>query len=314
MTERSRFWGGTATGDATVAPYDAETEFAQVLMSIAEANEIPIDRSIVFLDELNKLVVTGAASPLAVGTGRALVYGNWYENDASVSIAIPTPAVSTRIDRIVLRKSWAAQTVRITRIAGTEGAGVPAITQIAGTTWDMPIAQVSITTGAVITITDERDFLNRVRGVRAYHSVVQTCTTGLYTPVNFNVERFDTDGYHDNVTNNMRFTVPPSLGGLYAFGASGWWEVDAGTDERRLAIYLNGAAVIDALCESIIQAHGATLAVKHETQGIWVLAPGDYLEVRASQNSGTDLNLNAGGANDTRMQEFWMYRIGQLNA
>jgi hypothetical protein len=50
------------------------------------------------------------------------------------------------------------RTVRITRIAGIEGAGAPAITQTAGTTWDIPLAQVSITTGGAITLTDQRTF------------------------------------------------------------------------------------------------------------------------------------------------------------
>jgi hypothetical protein len=68
------------------------------------------------------------------------------------------PTGATRIDRIVLRASWAAQTVRITRIAGVENDDAPALTQTPGTTYDIPLAQVSITTGGVITITDERVF------------------------------------------------------------------------------------------------------------------------------------------------------------
>lgn len=160
MTERSRVWDGTATGDATAAPYDAATEFAQVLISLAGAGGIPTDFSAVFAGELNELAATGVASPVAINTGRALTYGAWYENDASLNVAIPTPAALTRIDRIVLRKSWAAQTVRITRIAGVEGGAAPALTQLVGTTWDEPLWQVSITVGGVITLTDQRQFAN----------------------------------------------------------------------------------------------------------------------------------------------------------
>ena len=159
MTENSRFWTGTSTGDASEAPYDAPTEFARVLISLAGAGAIPTNLGGVFRGELNVLAVSGATSPVAVASGRALAYGNWYENDASLNVAVSTPAVSTRIDRVVLRKSWAAQTVRITLIAGVEGGGAPALVQIAGTTWDTPLAQVSITTGGVITLTDEREFI-----------------------------------------------------------------------------------------------------------------------------------------------------------
>ena len=85
-----------------------------------------------------------------------------YFNTASVSVTIPTPASSTRVDYIVLRANWTAQTVRITRVAGTEGAGAPSLTQSAGTTWDIPLATVSITTGGVITVTDARVYLSMV--------------------------------------------------------------------------------------------------------------------------------------------------------
>jgi hypothetical protein len=48
----------------------------------------------------------------------------------------------------------------VTRIAGVEGAGsAPNLQQNAGVTWDMPLAQVSITTAGVMTLTDERQFL-----------------------------------------------------------------------------------------------------------------------------------------------------------
>lgn len=52
-------------------------------------------------------------------------------------------------------------------------------------------------------------------GVQAGSSVTTTATSGTTVGVAFNTEQFDTDGYHDNVTNNSRFTVPAGLGGLY---------------------------------------------------------------------------------------------------
>ncbi len=105
------------------------------------------------------LATTAAAGSVNTAAGAACVYGIPYYNDAVVNTAIPTPAADTRVDLIVLRASWAAQTVRITRVAGTEGAGAPALTQTAGVTWDIPLAQVSITTAGVMTLTDTRVFL-----------------------------------------------------------------------------------------------------------------------------------------------------------
>lgn len=161
MTERSRFWDGLTTGDATDAPYDASTKYAAVQSSLAHAAGMT-NQGGVFPNQLNKLAPTAAggnASPVLVDTGRALVHGQWYENDASISTAIPTPGGATRIDRLVLRKSWASETVRLTLIAGVEGGSEPALTQSLGVTWDIPICSISITTGGVITLTDEREAL-----------------------------------------------------------------------------------------------------------------------------------------------------------
>lgn len=167
MTELSRFWDGTTVGDATLAPYDAPTEMSRVLQSVSGAGGIATNQSAVFRGELNELAVTGASTPVAVNSGRAITGGTWYENNAATMVAIPTPAGATRIDRIVLRKDWATQTVRVTRIAGTEGGAAPALVQIWGTTWDGPLAQASITTGGVITLTDQRQFVGYNAGAGA---------------------------------------------------------------------------------------------------------------------------------------------------
>lgn len=155
MAESSRFWTTSGTGDGPGGGYSAANfnEFVRHAFMTDPATE-GVLRGIG-----GNLAVTGASSPVAVASGSALVYGFFYASDASVNVTIPTPTTSTRIDRIVLRVSWAAQTVRIVRIAGTEGGGAPALTQTANTTWDIPLAQVSITTGGVITLTDQRTYI-----------------------------------------------------------------------------------------------------------------------------------------------------------
>ena len=155
MTEKSLLWDTNGTGDGTGTGF-TETDMIQLFRSLFTRTA---NLGGVVPDFLNELAVTGTSSPVAINTGAALVYGIPYWNTASVNVAIATPAVSTRVDRIVLRADWTAQTVRITRIAGTEGAGTPAMTQSAGTTWDIPLATVSITTGGVITVTDAREWL-----------------------------------------------------------------------------------------------------------------------------------------------------------
>lgn len=159
MTEKSYFWETTTgTGDSNTSGYDDAT-FFQLLRGLFSRTA---NLGGVSPDYQNELAVSGTSSPVAVNTGAAVVYGIPYFNTASVNVAVATPASSTRIDRIVLRADWTAETVRITKIAGTEGGAEPSLTQSAGTTWDIPLAKVSITTGGIITLTDEREWVGGV--------------------------------------------------------------------------------------------------------------------------------------------------------
>lgn len=159
MTERSRPWTGTVTGDAGPYTDDQWTDVWKALLSpvIALAG--------VFQDQLNALDLSGLpVTPVDIASGRALVNGIWYESDASEAIAIPTPGANPRVDRIVLRADWVLQTVRLFRIAGAEAASPvpPAIVQVDGTTWDLPLWQVHTTVGGVITVfRDERSFIGQ---------------------------------------------------------------------------------------------------------------------------------------------------------
>lgn len=154
MTERSYYWGGTVTGDASLAPY-TDDEFSDLWRLLFTSD--PATQGVIS-GYLNALAASGAVSPVAINTGAALVDGKAYINDASLNVTIPTPSGATRIDRIVLRKDFLNQTVRITRIAGAEGGGAPAITQTDNVTWDIKLCQVSITTLGAITLTDERTY------------------------------------------------------------------------------------------------------------------------------------------------------------
>lgn len=152
MSEFSLFWTTGATGDGA-SPYTMPqlTAWLRRTFTAGAAGEGILGGS-------GSLAVSGVASPVSVAVGGASVYGYPYETDTVVAVAIPTPVSATRIDRIVLRADWTAQTVRVTRVAGAEGGAAPSLTQTPGATYDIPLAQVSITTGGVITITDERVF------------------------------------------------------------------------------------------------------------------------------------------------------------
>jgi hypothetical protein len=160
MTEQSLFWTTNDTGDGVESGYTATQWFA-LWRSLYTGHTTNVGG--VAPNYANQLAVSGSTSPVSVATGAALVYGIPFFNDAVVTVAIATPVTQVRIDRIVLRATWAAQTVRIVRIAGTEGASEPPnLVQSAGSTWDIPLARVSITPGGSITLTDEREYLQMV--------------------------------------------------------------------------------------------------------------------------------------------------------
>lgn len=163
MTELSRVWDGTLTGDATDAPYDS-SDFSEVLQTLAAAEAIPTNKSGVFRGVDNILGYTIGANKVTINTGKALVAGRWYRNTAAKDLTIGDASIGRR-DRVVLRRSTAAQTVRLTVISGIDnGSGTaPAMTQDAST-WDEPlyIFNKAPGVGAAITlITDNREYIPR---------------------------------------------------------------------------------------------------------------------------------------------------------
>ncbi len=163
MSERSRPWSGIAVGDS--GPY-SDDQWTDVWLS-------PFAPTIVsegvFLGQtiggsISDFAISGGVSPVTIGRGRAIVHGTWYENDANASVVISPSAGSNRITRIVLRKDYALQTVRLTTIDGVEGATpvAPPIVQIALTTWDIPLWQVHNDAANVVTVFgDDRKFIGQ---------------------------------------------------------------------------------------------------------------------------------------------------------
>lgn len=153
MAEKSQFWYTNgfagATGDGA-APYTQE-EFRSY-------NDEMHGEGVV-ADALNELAVSGVATPLTVATGRAMVNGFHYVNDAAKTLVVTTPSVGTTGGRVVLRANWAAATVRLFVLLNTDGnAGIPALTQTSGATYEISLASFTVTTGGVITLTDTRTF------------------------------------------------------------------------------------------------------------------------------------------------------------
>lgn len=166
MSETSRPWQGRISEGALgqAGPYSS-TQWQQVWETWFGQNN---DNRGVLRGVDNELAVS-ASSPadtnVNVASGAGMVQGIWFYNSASLAIPIASNASgSTRIDVIVLRADYTAQTVRIAVVQGTPAAGIPALTQSAGSIWEIPLAYVTLASGfttiAASAITDLRHYAN----------------------------------------------------------------------------------------------------------------------------------------------------------
>jgi hypothetical protein len=160
MAQFSMMWTTGETGDGT-SPYTQAQVNAWLRRSFV--NNPVVEGVIPDYPKTGgkELAVTGTASPVAVAPGAAWVYGFPYESTASETITVPTPVGGTTGHRVVLRANWTTQQVRLALISSANGnAAIPALTQNPGTIWEIPLASLTITTGGVITITDQRGFVH----------------------------------------------------------------------------------------------------------------------------------------------------------
>jgi len=187
MAELSGLWttdAATPEGDQVASYTQAQLSTAFAIISACSGFEG------VAPGYLNGLegTVTGA-NTVAINTGGGMVDGKFFLNDASQDVNIPSSAGgTTRIDRIVLRATWASFNVSVTRIAGDDAGSptAPAITQTSGTTYDIQLYQALVNSSGTVTLTDERTFASQGLIYRQGGSATIWNTTGTtnYQPGN----------------------------------------------------------------------------------------------------------------------------------
>jgi hypothetical protein len=214
MAEKSTWWTTGSTGDGTTEYTQAEVIRVWRQQWLGDNTDEGVHKGY-----QNELEVTGTASPVSINTGAALVYGFPYWNTAAVTKAIATPAGSTRVDRIILRANWTAQTVRIEVLTGTEGVPTPpALTQSDGVTWEISLAEASITTGGVITVTDLREWLHPNIDVDENMLDAGAIGDGLDggdgTILSVDVSDFAGTGLEDDGSENLRIAAAAAGDGL----------------------------------------------------------------------------------------------------
>ena len=156
MTQKSVFWETTGVGDGPLAGYTAADMYnflRRVFLTDQEAAQG------VLRGVLNELAVTGSSSPLSVASGAAVCYGIFYSNSSPLSLAVGTPVNGTTGGRVNLQVDWTAQTIRAVVQTNTDGvATIPALVQVAGDEWNVPLATFTITTGGTIALNSAREY------------------------------------------------------------------------------------------------------------------------------------------------------------
>ena len=125
-------------------------------------------------------------------------------------------------------------------------------------------------------------------GAYVYKSTTQSLANDTQVAITFDSEVSDSDGYHDNTTNNTRLTVPAGLGGNYAVTGTINFIGNA-TGVRYVVVKKNG----NIFYYTVINNAGTVECMFQATQVI-PLDAGDYVELFGIQTSGGSLNVNGG--------------------
>lgn len=145
MAESSMFWGGVSEGDC--GPYDQE-QFSEFMMALFCTD--PTTQGVIRgmdLDNQNLGVGYAGGGILRVDSGNALVYGTLLHLPGFVDFTVEFNAGHDNYYRVVLRKDWAAKTVRAV-LLGPKIGSFPVLTQVAGTIWEISLTRLICNTVA----------------------------------------------------------------------------------------------------------------------------------------------------------------------
>lgn len=180
MSEFSLPQQGLLVGDAIRAPYDADEwsiDYTASLLGFARRANYGVilgyDNGSNFSLEVTQTTV--ASNQVELKIGAAVVRGTLYLNDATLTLTVqPNASGNARIDTLVLRKDYPAQTVRAAIKQGTPGAtpAPPTLVQTA-IEWEIPIVDIAVANGfstiSDANITQRQEYVNVGNGVYVDH-------------------------------------------------------------------------------------------------------------------------------------------------
>jgi hypothetical protein len=136
-------------------------------------------------------------------------------------------------------------------------------------------------------IRDNLLFLRQHHGVYVWKSANQTIPNGNNDVISWNSESYDTDAFHDPVTNNSRVTIPAGFDGYYLVVASIDSDADASNHTGFLIRIRKNAAGLSSGGTLLETAWGVGHSLRYSVNAMWQgsLTAGEYLEVFANASS-----------------------------
>lgn len=140
-------------------------------------------------------------------------------------------------------------------------------------------------------------------GASVYSSANRSIGNNAFASIALNAENYDTDGFHDNSTNNSRVTIPTGKDGYYRITGT-FFFADNATGVRYGRLFLNNTTQID---DTYVKPSGTGDAAYLRVMREIYLSAGDYVELQAFQNSGGSLNVLFSGVYTPRID---IHKIG----
>lgn len=126
-------------------------------------------------------------------------------------------------------------------------------------------------------------------GARIKRATDQSINDSSWTAIQFDVEDYDSNAFHDNSTNNTRITIPAGKAGYYSLKGRVQWDVN-GSGNRYISFRKGGSTYLETV------AGYAWLATSYFQQFFTIdvqLAEGEYIELCVYQDSSGALNVKS---------------------
>lgn len=156
--------------------------------------------------------------------------------------------------------------------------------------WDKLIRSVDWVDGSTIALSGSGQLRGVGQSVQVGRSGPQSIGSGVWTAVSFDEEAWDTDGFHESVTNPTRITVPVGLAGKYLIVGTLTWAASAAGSVRSSRVKVG--STVATTKDSSAAAAGVATAFSEDFTAVVAGASSDILTVEVQQDSGGNLDLS----------------------